>query len=307
MAQKPGQRVLNALNKKLPSKKAKMAAKGSKSEIVDVMPTSIEALNLHVLGTGGLVAGRIYEVFSDTSAGKTSLGFEFLAAAQRAGGMAALLVTEDDLLVKRAEVFGVDTDDLILREPENLEETLNDIRDLVKVIPKNVGPNVIVWDSLAATELKGQDEMKFGKSAFVGKRGKEMSDFMPPLSRLAQERRCAVVVINQIRHKIGVVFGSNETTPGGNAVKFHASVRLQLWAGAQFPEGSRQPQGIHSTIKAIKNKVALPLRRAKLRLDFEQGWLNDWSLLNLGKDLGVLPDKAAMSKANLDAVRSAIM
>lgn len=303
----PSQRVLEALNKKLPAKdKAAMARSGSKSEIHDVMPTGVEALDWHVLGTGGLVAGRVYEVFSDASAGKSSLGFQFLCAGQRAGGASVLVTTEDDLLVQRAETFGVDLDQLILREPDTFEDTLNLLRDVVSVIPKEVGPNVVVWDSLAATELKGQAGMEFGKSKFVGKRAAEMSDLMPVLCRLARQSRTAVVVINQLRTKIGVLFGSPDTTPGGNALKFHASARLQLWAGAQFPEGAREPQGIHTTVKAIKNKLALPLRKAKLRLDFEKGWLNEWTLLNLGKDLGVLKDSDRMSKANLDAVRQAI-
>jgi recombination protein RecA len=309
MAKKPAaQRVLDALNKKLPPKdKATMARGGSKSEIRDVIPTGIEVLDWHVLGTGGLVAGRVYEVFSDASAGKSSLGFQFLGAGQRAGGAAVLVTTEDDLLVKRAEVFDVDLDELILREPDTLEETLNLLRDVVSVIPKGVGPNVVVWDSLAATELKGQDKLDFGgKAKFVGTRGKQMSDLMPVLCRLAVKSRTAIVVVNQLRSKIGVFFGNPDTTPGGNALKFHASARLQLWAGAQFPEGALLPQGIHTTIKGVKNKLALPLRKAKLRLDFEKGWLNEWSLLNLGKDLSVLKDADRMSKANLDAVRQAI-
>ncbi len=304
-AKTPAQRVLDALNKKLPSTaKARMAAKGSSAEVNQVIPTGIEALDQHVLGTGGLVAGRVYEIFSEEGAGKSSLNFQCLAAAQRAGGVGVLVVTERDLLVKRAEVFGCDLDSLILREPESLEETLNGIRDLLTIIPKGVGPNVIGWDSLAATELMGQQGWDFGgKAKGVGTRGRLLSDFMPILSRLAVEKCAAVLVINQLRSKIGVVFGSSDTTPGGRAVKHHASVRLQIWKGAQYPESSFLPKGAYATIKAVKNKLALPLRKAKFRLNFETGWENDWSLINLGKDLKVLPDGARASKKNLTLVR----
>jgi recombination protein RecA len=300
----PAQRVLDALNNKLPSTaKARMAAKGSSAEINQVIPTGIEALDHHVLGTGGLVAGRVYEIFSEEGAGKSSLNFQFLGAAQRAGGVGVLVVTERDLLVKRAEVFGCDLDSLILKEPATLEQTLNGIRDLLKVIPKGVGPNVIGWDSLASTAVIGQREWDFGKDKGIGAVARLLSDSMKVLVGLALETQSAVVVINQLRSKIGVLFGNPEVTPGGRAVKHHASVRLQLWKGGQYPEGSFLPKGTYATIKAVKNKLAPPLRKAKFRLNFEGGWENEWSLINLGKDLNVLADKAQVSKKNLALVR----
>jgi recombination protein RecA len=202
-------------------------------------------------------------------------------------------------------VFGVDIESLLLYEPENLEELVNGLNEVLTLIPKGVGPNVIVWDSLAATELEGQLEKGVGKSAFVGKRARIMSETLPLLGRLARDHRCAIVVINQLRDKIGVVFGDSTTTPGGHALKFHSSWRFRLWRGAQT-RANGPPAGMYTTIKAVKNKVGLPFRKAKFKLDFDTGWDTDWALLNLGKDQKILPNKALATEKNLNQVREAL-
>jgi recombination protein RecA len=297
--------VCAAIKKALP-KLARSAADGSQSEVREVIQTGIEVLDLHVLGCGGLPIGRMGEVFADEGAGKTSLGFTFLAAAQRAGGVGVLLETEKTLQVERAAVFGVVVEDLILMEPKTMEQTLDALHATLDVIPAGAGPNVLVWDSLAATELRGQDGAVFDKDkggqGFVGKKARLMSQALPVLGRIARDRRAAIVIINQVREKIGVVFGDPTTTQGGNATKHHMTWRLQLWRGAAVKEGA-EAIGIQSTVKAVKNKVARPFRKAKLRLLFEDGWDSAWSLMDLGKDLGVLPDGAHRSTENLAAVR----
>lgn len=299
------EKVLGAIRAKLPKGTARLAKEGSSSDVRSVIPTGIEVVDRYVLGVGGIPAGRIGEVFSDEGAGKTSFGFACLAGAQRAGGVAALIETEKTLELSRAPIFGVDLGELILAEPATFEEVLEAIRAVFDAIPKNVGPNVVVWDSLAATELAGQAGKKVGDSGLVGKRARLMSEALPLLGRLAREKSTAVVIINQIREKIGVVFGPSETTPGGHALKFLASWRFQFWRGKSFKRGT-EPAGIHTTVRAQKSKIGLPFRKARLRLDFERGWDNEWSLLEWGKEKKLLGDSARLSQTNLEKIRSAL-
>jgi recombination protein RecA len=303
--QKATAKALKAITAKFPKGTAKRGSSSSSSDIRDVIATGIEVLDHYILGIGGLPAGRVGELFSDEGAGKTSLGFAALAGAQRAGGVAALIETEKTLVRARATVFGVSLPDLILFEPTTVEEVLEGIRTLFDAIPKNVGPNMVVWDSLASTELAGQVGKPIGDSKLVGRKARLMSEALPLLSRLAREKNAGVLVVNQLREKIGVMFGPAETTPAGHALKFHSSYRLQLWRGKALKVGG-DPAGILTTAKAVKSKVGLPFRKAKLRLDFDSGWANEWALLNLGKDLKILGDGARASKANLDKVRRAL-
>lgn len=292
----PADRVRDILDKKLPGAKARKGSEGAICDVVQVLPTGLPVVDYHILGCGGLPMGRIGEVFSDEGAGKTSLGFQFLAAAQQAGGMSVLIETEDTLQIARAPVFGVDLDELLLLHPETMDGVLESIELVAESVPKGCGPNVLVWDSLAATELLKQQP---------GKRANQMSQALPKLGRLAREHNMAVVIINQLREKIGVLFGDNTTTPGGRGLKHHASWRFQMWRGAAFKAGP-DAIGIHTTVKCVKSKVGLPFRKAKLRLRFEDGWDNNWSLMNLGKDRNILTDSAASSKANIEKVLQAI-
>lgn len=303
--QKATAKALKAIAAKFPKSPPKRGSSSSASDIRSVIATGIDVVDAYVLGCGGLPAGRIGEVFSDEGAGKTSLGFQFLGACQRAGGVAALIETEKTLIRERAPVFGVSLEDLILFEPPTLEEVLEGIRTLFDAIPKNVGPNLVVWDSLAATELRGQAGAPVGDSQLVGRRARLMSEALPLLSRLAREKAAAVVVINQLREKIGVTFGPAETTPGGHALKFHSSWRLQLWRGKEI-KTKGDPSGVYTTIKAVKSKIGLPFRKTKLKLDFDTGWDSEWSLMNLGKDLKILKDSARKSGPNLEKVRRAL-
>lgn len=294
-----------AIMRKL-GKRAKLATAPGLCDITHVIPTGLEVLDRYILGCGGIPAGRIGEVFSDEGGGKTSLALFLLAAAQQAGGLAILIETEKTLKRERADVFGVNREELILVEPDTIEDVIDNMHQLFDLIPDGVGPNLIVWDSLAATELEARKGTKAAKSASVGKRARLMSDAWPILSRLAREKQAAVVVINQIREKIGVIFGDNTTTPGGHSLKFHASWRLRLWRGAQL-KSNGPPTGMYITIKCVKSKVGLPFRKAKFRLHFNKGWDNEWAILNLGKDLKILPKSAKnLQPKVLNAVRDVV-
>src|SRR3990172_4010474 len=223
--------VLSAIESKFPGKGRGMSA-GSSSEVRSVIPSGIEAVDYYVLGCGGLPTGRIVELFGEEGSGKSSLAFCFMAGAQKAGGLAILCETENALQVKRAAVFGVDTEKAILLEPTTMEEALNQMKVALETIPNGVGPNILAWDSLAATSLSAQVDSAFGEAKIMGKRGKLTSEALPLLGRLAREKSTTLLIVNQLRDKIGVMFGDTTTTPGGNAPKFQASVRLRLWRGS---------------------------------------------------------------------------
>ena len=300
----PVDRILDRLQKTAAC--AKRASWGSACELREVIPTGIEALDSYVFGScGGIPVARIGEIFGDEGSCKTSLGFQILGATQRLGGVAAFIETERTLIAERGIVFGVSLEDLILSEPATTEDVLDAIRDILAAIPKGIGPNAIVWDSIAATELAGQSGKAFGKSSIVRKKGKLFSDALPILSRMLAGRRTALVFINQIRDKIGVMFGDKSTTPGGHAPKFHSSWRFQLWRGANVKQGGAVV-GLTSTIKLVKSKVCLPFRKARIRLLFDSGWDNAHSLLVLGRELKIVSSDAEASPETLDVIRAAL-
>lgn len=304
---KPPSAVVAALQKEFGVGSSRLAREGSASDVSVIIPTGLEVLDYWILGCGGLPGGRIIELYADAGAGKTSLGFQFLASAQDAGGVAVLIETERTLDLNRAHVFGVDIDELVLFEPDSFEDVLEGLRRTLNVIPKG-SPSVVVWDSLAATELAathvttGKKAYQIGKGSTTGKRARLTSEALPLLATIAAEKGCAVIIINQIRDKIGVMFGDSTTTPGGHAPKFHSTIRLQLWRGAAVKKGT-DPVGIYTTIKATKNKLAIPFRKAKLRLDFATGFDDEWSLMHLGKERSIVSKDAKATEANLDLVR----
>lgn len=274
----------------------------AESNVTETIPTGIEALDRHVLGIGGWPIKRVIELFGDVSAGKTSLVFGALASVQRAGGIAMLIETEDALQVARARVFGCDVDEVYLSEPSSFEEVIEGMRDALTRLPEGVGPNVLAWDSLAMSSL--QDIVEHGMaSKSMGKKAKFMSEQLPPIAKLCRQKRTAMLIVNQTRNKIGVVFGNPTTTPGGEAHKFAASVRVQLWAGKAVKVGDRTV-GTETTIRAIKNKVGVPHRKIRARLLFEGGWDDHWTTLNFAKDLGVVDKGLKLTEANYALARS---
>jgi recombination protein RecA len=277
---------------------------GSESNVDEVIPSGLEVLDHHVLRTGGWPVKRVVEVFSDPGVGKTSLGFSALASAQRLGGVAILIETEDALQVARATVFGVDLDDVLLYEPASFEEVLDGMREGLSKIPDGVGPNLIVWDSIAMSTL--QDVMDRGMaSKTVGRKAALMSQHFPTIVKLCKQKRCALMLINQSRTKIGVVFGNPTTTPGGETHKFASSIRLQLWGGSKVKLGD-QAVGVDSTVVAVKNKLAIPQGKAKIRLLYETGWDDRWTTINHAKDKKLLEARQKVTDATYQQAREAL-
>lgn len=272
------------------------------SQVSEVIPTGINALDRYVLGVGGFPCRRIVEVFSGPDVGKTSLGFAALAAAQRMEAFALFLHTEDTLQKERMDTFGVDRGNILLGEPKHLEGCLEWLDVAMGALPKD-RPSLFVFDSLAATPTA--EELKSGlrKWSKDDYRAKLMSYACRVMKRMVVERRVSLVIINQERTKRGVMFGSPTTTPGGDSVKFLASIRLQLWSGATFKAGGRLA-GKDVTIKAVKNKLSFPLLKTKLRLRFNSGWDEQWSTLTLAKDLGLVEDGSKDYEAALEALEA---
>jgi len=235
----------------------------------------------------------------------TSLGFAALASAQREGGLAILIETEDALQVARATIFGVNLSEVFLSEPVSIEDVLEGIRLGLAAIPEGVGPNLIVWDSIAMSALAATNEKGQGAKG-VGRKAALMSEQWPSLTRAAADKRTAMLLINQSRTKIGLVFGNPTTTPGGDTHKFTASIRLQMWASSSPVKQGDKEIGVDTTIKAVKNKLAIPFRKTKIRLLFESGWDDRWSTVTHAKDQGVIKDSVKMSDAAHAEARRAL-
>lgn len=273
---------------------------GPRSQVTEVLPLGIGVLDHYVLGCGGLPVGRLVELYGDEGAGKTSLMYRALACAQLAGGLAMLVETEDSLDPDRAKVFGVDPFEVVLAEPDTMEAVLNAMRGMLHAIPAGVGPNVLAWDSLASATLEAQIAKEIGAHV-PGKRGKLLSEGIPQITNLAAKKRTTILLVNQIRDKIGVMFGNPTTTPGGHAPKFAASIRVQLWGGKAFLDSGSLPNGNRVLAKNTKNKTALPGRKAVLRLDYATGWDDDWSTLELAKTQKLIGARSRGAKALLEA------
>lgn len=285
--------VLAAIRKGYGDESALKLSEGSRSEIKEVIPSGIEVLNRHLLACGGWPVGRLVEVFGPEASGKTSLVSDALARAQAAGGVALLVETEFAFSEERAALFGVDPERLILSQPNNLEEVYDHVVTGLEAIPKDIGPNILVWDSVASAPPKAEQEGEAADLA-MGHRARLINKLCRVLPKLAAEKRCAVIFVNQIRSKIGVVFGNPEETPGGPSIKYYASVRLRLATGKPVKDGPEMV-GRDLEIKVVKNKLAPPFREATVRLDFSSGFDDRWTTLNHAKDVQAIEQNVRAS------------
>jgi recombination protein RecA len=273
---------------------------GSRSEVVEVIPTGIEVVDRYLFGCGGLPVGRITEVYSEEGSGKTSFALSCAGAAQKDGAVAILAETEGALSTERAQTFGVNLSELVLLQPSHMEEMLAQAEAAIKAVPKGAGPVLFIWDSIAATPTKREVEEGLAGEAAMAERARILSHACRHLPTLAMKKRVAFLFINQIRDKIGIAFGDKYTTPGGHAVKFVASIRMQLFGGKAV-KNAEEHRGKDLTFFVGKNKLASPYRKARVRLDYEKGWDNTWTTLNHAKDEGVADERARGEKAYEEA------
>lgn len=254
---------------------------------VPVISTGSVAIDL-ALGVGGLARGRIAEIFGPESSGKTTLCLSLIAQAQKAGGTAVFIDVEHALDPRYARVVGVDLDNLIVSQPESGEDALN----IAETLIRSGAIDVIVIDSVAALISKSELDGQMG-DATVGSQARLMSQAMRRLTGAINRTRCVVVFTNQIREKIGVMFGNPETTPGGRALKFFSSVRIDIRRVGQIKDPTGRVIGNRTRVKVVKNKVAPPYTECEFDIMYTEGISRTGSILDLGLEHKILEKKGS--------------
>jgi len=242
------------------------------------------------LGIGGLPRGRIIEIFGPESSGKTTLSLHAVAEAQKTGGICAFIDAEHAMDPEYAKKIGVKIEDLLISQPDTGEQALEIVESLVR--SNNI--DVIVIDSVAALTPKDEIEGDMG-AHHVGKQARLMSQALRKLTAITARSKTVVIFINQIRMQIGVMFGNPETTPGGKALKFYTSVRIDIRRIAQIKKGTEVMGGRHR-VKIVKNKVAAPFRTSEFDLLYNEGISREGELLALGEKMGIIQKAGASYK-----------
>ena len=253
---------------------------------VEAIPSGSLALDL-ALGVGGIPRGRITEIFGPESSGKTTLGQHIIAEAQKRGGIAAYIDVEHALDPAYASHCGVNVDDMLISQPDTGEQAL----EITEALVRSGAVDVIVIDSVAALVPQAEIEGEMGDT-HVGLQARLMSQALRKLAAAIGKTGTAVIFINQLREKVGIVFGNPEVTPGGRALKFYSSVRIDLRRAETIKQGD-EVIGSHVKARVVKNKVAPPFRSAEFDIMFDHGISREGNLIDLGVELGLVSKSGA--------------
>ena len=257
-----------------------------KQEKIPAVPTGSLGLDL-ALGIGGLPRGRVVEIYGPESSGKTTLTLEVIAQCQKLGGTAAFIDAEHALDPIYAEKLGVNVEELLISQPDTGEQAL----EVADIMVHSGGIDILVIDSVAALVPKAEIEGEMGDT-HVGLQARLMSQALRKITGNVKRSNTLVIFINQIRHKIGVMFGSPETTSGGNALKFYSSVRLDIRRIGTVKEGD-EAVGNETRVKVVKNKVSPPFKQAEFQIIYNKGINRLGELLDRGSDLGIVEKSGA--------------
>jgi recombination protein RecA len=261
---------------------------GQKGSIAPVEAISTGAISIdYALGIGGLPRGRVVEIFGPESSGKTTLALQVIAEAQRTGGMAAFVDAEHALDAAYAQKLGVELDNLLVSQPDHGEQAL----EIVEVLVRSNSVDVVVVDSVAALVPKAEIEGEMGE-AQMGLQARLMSQALRKLTGVVSKSKTTLIFINQLREKIGVMFGNPETTTGGRALKFYASVRIDIRRIASIKDGD-QIIGGRTRVKVVKNKMAPPFREAEFDVMYGEGVSREGDLLDLAVEKRIVEKSGA--------------